>query len=197
MTSLLALSGASLNPSLPDRSTLVIIDAQMEYVTGRLPLAGVGPALDEIAALLALARKNGMPVIHVAHHAAPGRPLFDPAGPFAAIAPQAAPREGEPVVIKSLPNSFAGTDLLDRLKETGRPELILAGFMTHNCIYATAMSALDHGYRSTIVAAATATRDLGDVPADLVQRGTLAGLSDRAAIVVPDHSGLWQTNSIR
>lgn len=192
MKSLLALSGAPLNPSPADRSTLVIIDAQMEYVTGRLPLAGVGPALGEIATLLALARSHKVPVIHVVHHAAPGRPLFDPAGPFAAIAPQASPLEGEAVVIKSLPNSFAHTDLLDRLKETGRPELILAGFMTHNCIYATAMSALDHGFRSTIVAAATATRDLGDVPAEIVQRGTLAGLSDRAAIIVPDHSGLWQ-----
>jgi len=77
-----------------------------------------------------------------------------------------------------------------RLKETGRPELILAGFMTHNCLYATAMSALDHGYRNTIVAAATGTRDLGKVPAAEVQRGALAGLSDRAAIIVPDHSRL-------
>ena len=197
MTSLLAFSGAPLNPSPLDRSTLVIIDAQMEYVTGKLPLSGVGAALDEIAALLDLARRNGVPVIHVAHHAPPGRPLFDPEGPFAAIAPEARPLEGEPVVVKSLPNAFAHTDLAERLKETGRPELILAGFMTHNCVYATAMSALDHGYRSSIVAAATATRDLGDVPAAQVQRGVLAGLSDRAAIIVPDHSGLWQTNSIR
>jgi nicotinamidase-related amidase len=197
MTSLLALSGASLNPSPLERSTLMIIDAQMEYVTGKLPLAGIAPALAEIAVLLDLARKHGVPVIHVAHHAAPGRPLFDPAGAYAAIAPEALPAEGEPVVIKSLPNSFAGTDLAARLKETGRPELVLAGFMTHNCLYATAMAALDHGYRSTIVAAATATRDLGEVPAEIVQRAALAGLADRAAILVRDHSALWQTNSIR
>lgn len=188
MASLLALSGASLNPSPLDRSSLVIIDAQLEYVTGKLPLAGVDAALAEIAKLLELARNNGVPMIHVAHHAAPGRPLFDPAGPYAAIAPQARPAEGEPVVIKTLPNSFAHTDLAERLAQTGRPELILAGFMTHNCVYATAMSALDHGFRSTVVAAATATRDLGDVPAEIVQRSSLAGLSDRAAIIVADHA---------
>jgi len=65
--------------------------------------------------------------------------------------------------------------------------------MTHNCIAATSMAALDHGYRSTIVAGATATRTLGDVPAAAVQRGVLAGLADRAAIIVPDvsaYSGL-------
>jgi nicotinamidase-related amidase len=185
MTSLLSLSGALLTPSPLDRSSLVIIDAQREYVTGKLPLSGIGPALGEIAALLELARSREVPVIHVVHHAAPGRPLFDPAGAHAAIESQAAPVAGEPVVVKSLPNSFAGTDLLEYLKTSGRPELILAGFMTHNCLYATAMSALDHGFRSTIVAAATATRDLGDVPASEVQRGALAGLADRAAIIVP------------
>lgn len=190
MTSLLSLTGASLIPSPLDRSALVIIDAQLEYVTGKVPLAGVGAALAEIAKLLELARGRGVPVIHVVHHAAPGRPLFDPQGPYAAIAPQAQPADGEPIMVKTLPNSFAHTDLAARLAEIGRPELILAGFMTHNCVYATAMSALDHGYRSTVVAAATATRDLGDVPAEIVQRASLAGLADRAAIIVPDSSAL-------
>jgi nicotinamidase-related amidase len=188
--SLLALSRAPLHPAPLDRSALVLIDAQMEYVSGTLPLAGVAAALAEIADLLELARLRGVPVIHVAHVAAPGRPLFDPVGPFVAFAPEAAPREGEAVVKKALPNAFAGTDLADVLKAAGRPELILAGFMTHNCLYATAMSALDHGYRNTIVAAATGTRDLGEVSALDVQRAALAGLADRAAIVVPRVSSL-------
>lgn len=183
--SLLALSGAPLEPPPLDRAALVVIDAQMEYVTGRLKLSGVGAALAEIAALLDLARSRAVPVIHVAHVAAPGRPLFDPAGPFAAFAPEAAPRDGEKLVQKSLPNSFAGTDLAECLRAAGRPELILAGFMTHNCVYATAMAALDHGYRNTIVAAATATRGLGTVPAAQIQQAALAGLGDRAAIIVP------------
>lgn len=186
--SLLSLSGASLDPSPLERSALLVIDAQMEYVSGKLPLAGIGPALAEIAVLLELARSRNVPVIHVVHHSGPGRPLFDPTGPYAVIAPQAAPIEGEPVVVKTLPNSFARTDLLDRLKAIGRPELILAGFMTHNCIAATSMAAVDHSFRNTIVAAATATRDLPGAPAEMVQRGVLAGLADRCAIVVPDHS---------
>lgn len=188
--SLLALSGASLAPAPLDRAVLVIIDAQLEYVSGKLPLDGIGAALAEIAALLDLARSRAVPVIHIAHVAAPGRPLFDPAGPFTAFAPEAMPRDGEAVVKKTLPNGFAGTDLADRLREAGRLELILAGFMTHNCIYATAMSALDHGYRNTTVAAATGTRALGDVSAAEIQRAALAGLADRAAIVVPGVSAL-------
>jgi len=185
--SLLALSGAPAHPAPLDRAALLVIDAQMEYVSGKVPLAGVGAALTEIAALLDLARSRGVPVIHVAHISPAGWPLFDAAGPYVAFAPEAAPRDGEAVVAKTLPNAFAGTDLAGVLRTAGRPELILAGFMTHNCIYATAMSALDHGYRNTIVAAATGTRDLGAVPAAHIQRATLAGLADRAAIVVPDH----------
>lgn len=70
-------------------------------------------------------------------------------------------------------------------------ELILAGFMTHMCISATARAAVDLGYRNTVVAAATATRDLpnpagGIVPAAEVQRSELAALADSVAVVVKD-----------
>jgi nicotinamidase-related amidase len=74
--------------------------------------------------------------------------------------------------------------------------LIIAGFATHMCISATTRSALDHGYVSTVVAAACATRDLPDalgkgvVPAAEVQRATLAALADRFATIVPDAAAL-------
>ncbi len=100
--SLIALSGAPSHPAPLGRAALLVIDAQMEYVSGKLPLAGVGAALTEIAALLDLARSRGVPVIHVAHISPAGRPLFDTAGPHAAFAPEAAPRDGEAVVTKIL-----------------------------------------------------------------------------------------------
>lgn len=190
---LLEMAAAPLAPSPPDRSALVVIDAQLEYVTGRLPLAGVGPALAEIARLLDLARRHKMPVFHILHH---GRGLFDPTGPYAEPAPEARPREGETRVIKSLPNAFAGTELDRLLKASGRKELILSGFMTHMCVSATARAALDLGYRTSILAGATATRDLPDpvsgerIEAAHVQRASLAALADRFAIVVPTAASL-------
>src|SRR5690349_14190012 len=81
---------------------------------------------------------------------------------------------------KRLPNAFAGTGLEAAVRATGRRELILAGFMTHMCVSSTARAALDLGYRTTIVAGATATRDLPDptglgvVPAADVQCAALA-----------------------
>lgn len=193
--SLLQLAGAPLHPSPLEKSVLVIIDAQNEYVGGGLPLVGVEEAIGEIRSLLALARRQAVPVLHVVHHAARGSALFNPDGPFAAIVPELTPVEGEAVVAKSLPNAFAGTDLDARIRDTGRSEIILTGFMTHMCVSATARVALDLRYRTTVVAKATATRDLPDptggmVTADAVQRANLAALADRFAIVVPDAEAL-------
>ncbi|MNT03552.1 Isochorismatase family protein [compost metagenome] len=104
-------------------------------------------------------------------------------------------------MVKQLPNSFAGTELAARLAARlaalGSKELIVAGFQTHRCVSATVRSALDHGYRVTLVASACATRDLPDplggepLAAAELHRVTLAALNDRFATVVPDAS-VWQ-----
>ena len=49
-------------------------------------------------------------------------------------------------------------DLNDRLAPGSN--LVLAGFMTHMCINSTARGAFNLGFAPTVVAAATATRDL-------------------------------------
>jgi nicotinamidase-related amidase len=173
-----------------------MIDPQLEYTVGRLPLSGVDAAVEEGARLLAFARRRGMPVFHAIHHARPGAAIFDPRGPHVGFIPALAPRPGESVIIKSLPNAFAGTALAAAITATGRPEIIIAGFATHMCISATARAALDHGFRSTVVANATATRDLphplwaGIVSAAAVHAATLAALSDRFSVVVQDTGAL-------
>jgi nicotinamidase-related amidase len=193
---LLEIAGASLRPSSLERSALVLIDPQLEYVDGAVPLKGIAAAIGEAARLLDLARTKRVPVFHIVHHGRPGAAAFDPQGPHVAIIPDLAPKEGEQVVIKSLPNSFARTDLNRLVQETGRKELIIAGFATHMCVSATTRAALDLGYRSTVVASATATRDLphplgrGVASAEIVHEGTLAALADRFAVIVPDTATL-------
>jgi len=193
--SLLQIAGAPLNPSPLDKSALVIIDAQLEYVSGKLPLAGIDAAILEAAKLLALARKSGVPVFHIVQHAPAVGPLFAEDSPTAAIVPLLTPAAGEIVLRKALPNAFAGTDLHELVKSSGRSEIIFAGFMTHMCVSASARAALDLKYRSTIVANATATRDLpdplgGTIPASVVHRTALSELADGFAIVVKDTAAL-------
>ncbi|MBO9537205.1 cysteine hydrolase family protein [Herbaspirillum sp.] len=185
-------------PRIPtwQEAALVVIDHQAEYTTGKVPLAGIDAALAQVAELLRQARAAGAPVIHIVHHGKPGGVLFDPQGPSSAIIDGVRPQDGETVIVKSLPNSFAGTTLDAELKKTGRKSLVIAGFATHMCVSATTRSALDHGYASTVVAAACATRDLPDplggapIKAADLQRAALAELADRYATVVPDAAAL-------
>ncbi|WP_407527502.1 cysteine hydrolase family protein [Methylobacterium oryzisoli] len=187
---LLQMAGASLDPPHLADAVLVVIDAQGEYAPGGgLPLYGFLAALARCTDLLEAARAAGAPVLHVAHRGRSGG-LFDREGPGGAIRREAAPAPGEPVVEKTLPNAFAGTDLQEHLAALGRRELVLAGFMTHNCISSTARAGLDLGYRVTVASDATATRALPDplggppLSAAEVRRAALAGLADRSALVV-------------
>jgi nicotinamidase-related amidase len=182
------MAGANPAPATLTDATLVVIDAQNEYVTGKLPLDGVDQALARIAALLRAARAAGTPVIHIAQRGRAGG-LFDPGTANFAFAAPAMPAGGETVVEKPLPNSFAKTDLHERLQAIGRTSLVLTGFMTHMCVSATARSALDHGYATTVVADAVATRALpdplggSDLAAAQVHRAALAELADRFATI--------------
>ncbi|MGA0530555.1 cysteine hydrolase family protein [Hansschlegelia sp. KR7-227] len=191
---LLELAGATPAPASLNDATLVVIDAQNEYVRGPLTLPGVGPALGAIADLLAQARAAGAPIVHLAHRAPDG--VFVEGTEGAEIAPQAAPLDGETVFLKELPNGFTNPDFRPALERLGRKNLILAGFMTHMCVDSTARAAVDLGYGVTIVENATASRALpGAVgkpsrSAQEVHDGALAGLADLFAVVVPDASKL-------
>lgn len=193
---LASIAGLSRLPGPPGSSVLLMIDPQLEYTSGRLPLAGIDAAVEEGARLLAFARGRGMPVFHVIHHARPGSAVFDPRGPLVGFIPALAPRENERVLIKAYPNAFAGTELAAAITATGRQEIVIAGFATHMCVSSTARSALDHGFRSTVVANATATRDLPHplearvVSAAEVHAATLAALADRFSVVIQDTGAL-------
>ncbi len=188
---MLQMSGVAPTPATMANGVLLIIDAQREYTDGLLPLTGVAGAVDALATLLEKARKAGAPVVHVRHKGSPTGKAFNPTLSGFEIVKQLTPRDGEVIVDKGLPNAFAGTDLAKHLATSGRKSLIVGGFMTHMCVSATVRSATDHGFMSTVAADTVATRDLPDatggptVAADVINRITLAALSDRFAWIVP------------
>ena len=187
--SILELVGANPEPARLSDAVLLIIDAQQEYVDGKLPLAGIKESLIIGGSLLERARIAGTPVIHVLHRG--GGPLFNPEERWFQPAAPMIPRTGESIVEKTMANAFAGTDLQNILTQTGRTQLIVIGYMTHNCVSSTVRAAKDLGYACTIVACATGTRDLpdgrgGTIPASLIQAACLAGLADTMARIVWD-----------
>ena len=179
---------------LPDQpaslraSALIMIDCQNTYRHGVMELDGVEPALAEAARLLARAREAAIPIIHVMHDAGAGSP-YDTNTEIGQISAEVSPAVGERIIVKRYPSSFRHTGLDARLRETGCRDLILAGFMTHMCVNSTARDAYNLGYRPTVVASATATRDLPGpdglpVTAATLQAASLATIGDLFGLVV-------------
>lgn len=193
-TTLRNIAGLPAVPAALADSALVLIDCQNTYREGIMALSGVEAALDEAAQLLAAARRLGIPVFHIQHDSGPGSP-YDISQPIGAIADKVAPASGEPVIVKNYPNSFVGTDLEKQLKASGRNNVVIAGLMTHMCVNSTTRGAFNLGFAPTVVAAATATRDLPGsngqtVPAAVMQAASLAALADLFAVVVPNTASL-------
>ena len=138
---ILQLAGAAPAPHALATSAVVMIDAQMEYIIGQMPLTGIEAALEEGARLLGAARDQGRPIVHIQQNGNPGG-LFDPDGPTFPIAEAVAPEGDEPVVAKTLPNAFAKTELEDVLGGLGVESVIFAGFMTHMCVSSTVRAAV-------------------------------------------------------
>lgn len=181
-------AGLPTQPATLRDAALVLIDCQNTYREGTMQLVGVEAALAEAARLLARARNAGIPIFHIQHNSGPGSP-YDVTARIGQISDEAAPKAGEPVITKHFPNSFIQTDLENQLRATGVSNLIFAGFMTHMCVNSTTRGAFNLGFQPTVVAAATATRDLpgsdGDVvPAATLQAASLAALRDLFAVVV-------------
>jgi nicotinamidase-related amidase len=192
LPTLRSLSGLPQAPTALRESALVMIDCQNTYRTGTMQLEGVEEALVEARRLLERARALGAKVLHIAHDAGPGSP-YDVRAEIGRIADVVAPAGDEPVIVKAYPSAFEKTDLDAQLRRLGAQNLILCGFMTHVCVNSTARAAFNHGYRTTVVAGATATRALpspmgGVLPARVVHEAALAALADLFAVVVR-HAG--------
>ncbi|WP_257112172.1 cysteine hydrolase family protein [Pseudomonas ficuserectae] len=178
------LSGRVHAPANLSNATLIIIDAQKEYLSGPLALTGVDEALANICQLVERARAVKCPIVHIRHLGTVGG-LFDPQGERGQLVPELLPKDDEHLVEKRLPNAFNGTGLHDLLQKLGHLDLIVCGFMSHSSISTTVRATKDYGYRCTLVDDACATRDLpsphGVVSAQVVHRTEMAIMADNFA----------------
>ncbi|WP_339543750.1 cysteine hydrolase family protein [Pseudomonas sp. RA_35y_Pfl2_P32] len=178
------LSGRGYAPANLAHATLVIIDAQKEYLSGPLALTGMAEAVANIQQLLAAARAAGRPIVHV-HHLGTVGGLFDPQGERGEFIPGLEPLSDETLIGKLLPSAFHGTTLEKRLQDLGSLDLIVCGFMSHSSVSTTVRAAKNLGFRCTLVEDACATRDLpykgGVLTAEQVQQTEMAIMADNFA----------------
>ena len=120
-------------------------------------------AVDESVALIAAARVAGIPVIHTRvlfHTSGLDGGLFArkvpvlrslvPGEPLAEFDPRVAPQEDELVIVKNYASAFFGTSLAATLTAAGIDTAILIGCSTSGCIRATAIDAIQHGFRPIV-----------------------------------------------
>lgn len=189
-TTLRELNGFDATPATLADATLILVDYQNTYTEGVMELDGWKPAVDNAAALLKRARAAGTPVIHIVDQ---GYDLTSEAGQ---IISAVRPAKGEPVVEKSVPNGFHGTNLAAEVKKAGRNNVIIAGFMTNMCTLFTTQGAFINGNNPTVVADASATRPLplnghpNGIPAQQLHASALATIQDLYGVVVPAQKSL-------
>lgn len=187
------LNGFEQTPATLADATLILVDYQNTYTRGVMELTGWEPALDAAADLLARARAAGAAVIHIVNDGGPGTP-YDITDEIGRIHPRVAPIDGEPVVVKTVPNAFVGTDLAAHVDAAGHENVVIAGFMTHMCVTFTTEGAFLRGNHPTVVADASATRPLrsaaGEVTAAQLHESALATIADLYGVVVASGSEL-------
>ncbi len=187
-----AIPTTALNPA---RSALILIDFQMEYFTGKLPLPDGQRAVANAAKLVDWADRSSIPVVHVGHAApSPVSPLFPSGSERIAFHPLVTPKPRHQCITKTLPSSFVKTRLDAWLRANAIDTLLICGLMTHMCVESTARNALSLGYKVLVPGDACATRDLPAYDGRSVvghqdlQRASLTALADRFAEVMDSNA---------
>ena len=172
-------------------ASLLIIDAQNEYLSGPLALSDMDAATANIARLLEAARRARRPVIHIRHLGTVGG-MFDPQGERGAFIKGLEPQGDELIIEKRMPNAFNDTGLQKALENLGSLDVIVCGFMSHSSVSTTVRAAKDYGLRCTLVEDACATRDLptadGIISAEQVQKAEMAIMNDNFATLTLTHN---------
>lgn len=145
---------------------LLVIDFLKAYDRRRpLYAPGVVDAVAQTPELIQAARDAGIPVIHtrilyLAEDCADGGMWVKKApvmkamvegNVLAEFCDEVEPAKGKLVIVKQYASAFFGTSLASHLHAQGIDTVILAGCSTSGCIRASAVDAVQHGFRTIVV----------------------------------------------
>ena len=191
------------------RPALVVIDVNRGFTDPASPLVcDLDGVVEAIGRLLDAFREAELPVAYttVAYDEAakraaeafiakiPALLTLEAGSEWVEIDPRIAPRDDEPVFTKLWASAFFGTPFASFLAAAGCDSLVVSGASTSGCVRATAVDALQHGYRPIVPREAVGDRNpaaheanLYDIDAkygDVVSLGEVladvAGLAARA-----------------
>ncbi len=144
---------------LPADAVLLVVDVQKGFddpIWGRRN----NPAAEEnISRLLRAWRRTARPVFYIQHLSCrPDSPLRSGSA-GSEIKEVVGPAAGEPVISKQVNSAFIGTDLEERLRQSGLQTLVITGLTTPHCVSTTARMASNLGFTTYVVSDATAAFD--------------------------------------
>lgn len=165
------------------RPALLLIDFMKAYTTPGAPLfaEGVVEAVVNSHALLTAAREMNVTIVHtnILYHAnacvdggvwvkkSPVMMSLVPGSPLAEFCVGVEPLPGEVVFTKQYASAFFGTSLATMLHAQGIDTVVLAGCSTSGCIRASAVDAVQHGFRAIVVRECVGDRHPGPHEANL------------------------------
>lgn len=172
---------------VPRDAVLLAIDMQLGF--DQFPGRNNPECEANLAAVQAAWRRSRRPAWHVRHDSTEPKSVFRPGLSGNDFKPLTAPRDGEPVIPKSVHSAFIGTDLEELLQRAGYETLFLAGIQTNFCVASTARMAGNLGYTTYVLGDACATFPQkllggGQVEAQLAHDLALAELHGEFATVV-------------
>jgi nicotinamidase-related amidase len=139
------------------QTALLVIDVQNAVVGDGYDRDGV---LERIALSIDKAREQHVPVIYIQHYEIDERSDMQRGSEGWQIHDRVKPLEGEVVIGKTYPDSFAATDLAETLEDLDIDHLAICGAQTDFCVRTTTMGALNRGYDVTLIEDAHTTSDL-------------------------------------
>jgi nicotinamidase-related amidase len=164
-----------------DRAVLLPIDMQQAFDSPPWPRRWNDAVDANGLALLDAWRAGNRPIIHVRHDSVQLGSSLAPGSPGNAFRPGFEPREGEPLVTKSVNSAFIGTDLDLRLKRLGAKHVVTFGISTDMCVSTTVRTGANLGWEMILVPDACDCFDLpdgngGTIAAEDLQRAHVATL---------------------
>lgn len=141
------------------KRALVVVDVQNEYFDGNLAVQ-YPPREDSLRAILIAintAKNLDLPVFFVRHENPAGALVFGQGSHSWEFHPriQEQVTDSTPVIIKNLASVFDSTDLTERLRNLSVDTVTLVGYMTNNCILASAEGAVANGFKAEVLSDAT------------------------------------------
>lgn len=127
---------------------LLVIDVQKGLFEKSTPIYNAKLLLENINSLINKARQEGIPVVFVQHSNPKTLEKGSDAWQFH---PEIQPLAEEPVIHKLHGNAFEGTNLQKELEKRNVSVLVTTGLVTHGCVRATCLGALDEGYTVVLV----------------------------------------------